>query len=160
MSRIELDQNTLKISKEDFHGKNYIEVDIRNVEEVRKGSLSNDKLLGYIIKSAIYAIILIGFGYFLDFSRIVGDISFQSANTDGVPVGGMLSMGKSMMHFVSKMDQYLLTLGCIAVIVICILSGIWWLKRVPTTEIVVAGGDNIHLPREEFEKIRDESRNY
>lgn len=160
MSSIELDQNTLKISKEDFNGKNYVEVDIRNVEEVRKGSLSNDKILGYIIKSIIYAIILIGFGYFLDFSQIVGDVSFQSANTDGVPVGGMLSMGQSMMNFVSKMDQYLLMLGCIAVLITCVLSGIWWLKRVPTTEIVVAGGDNIHLPRDEFEKVQNGSRNY
>lgn len=132
----------------EMDGENFRQVERPNVTAVETSAQGKTALAGKSIRYGVYSVLLILAGIFINFDALIGDIQFDAEATSQTGAGGIVSIAQGMLDFMTQLDQLMQTVGALVLLVSVALFAVYWLLRVPTLAIRVAGdGKDIHVKR-------------
>lgn len=149
-SRVVVTSHRVLAFTPEMDGQNFTQVERPNVTGVATGAQGKTALAGRSIRWGIYGLLLVFAGLLFDFERYVGGLSFDSEAAGETGAGGIVGIAQSMLNVMAQLDELMQVVGALLILVAVAMFAVYWLLRVPTLVIRVAGDvDDIHLYRPE-----------
>lgn len=149
-SRVVVTSHRVLTFTPEMDGENFQQVDRPNVTGVETSAQGRTALAGRSIRYGVYGLVLVLAGVFLDFEALIGDVSFDSEATSQTGASGIVSIADAMLNGMTQIDELMQVVGALVLLVAVAMFAVYWLLRVPTLAIRVAGdGGDIHVQRPE-----------
>ncbi|MFB6140248.1 MAG: hypothetical protein ABEJ26_07415 [Halosimplex sp.] len=132
-------------------GENYREVDLPNVTDVYAGHEGERNLLWQGGRTALYGVLLLAVGVFVDFGAVVPTDAFRQTGATGrLGMGGLLAMLQRFLSLVARLDEFARTIGALLVLFAAFVFGVYLLTRDSVLVVGVAGDDEpVRVPAED-----------
>ncbi|WP_436908034.1 hypothetical protein [Halosimplex marinum] len=128
-------------------GKNYREVDLPNVADVRAGHAGEANLLRLGARLGVYGAVLLAVGVFVDFGSFVPTDAFAGAGAGRLGMGGLLSILRRALSLLARTDEFARMIGALLVLFAVSVLAVYLLTRDRVLEVAVVGdGDPIRVP--------------
>jgi len=131
-------------------GENYRGVDLPNVADVRAGHEGEDNLLAQGARLAVYGVVLLAVGVFVDFGSFVPTDAFAGAGAGQLGMGGLLSILQRFLSLIARIDEFARMIGALLVLFAVFVFAVYLLTRDRVLEVRVAGDDDpIRVPADD-----------
>ncbi|MFW6435066.1 MAG: hypothetical protein ACOCY1_01665 [Halovenus sp.] len=149
-SRVVVTSHRVLTFTPEMDGENFQQVERPNVTGVETSAQGRTALAGRSIRYGVYGLVLVLAGVFIDFEALIGDVSFDSEATSQTGASGIVSIADAMLNGMTQIDELMQVVGALVLLVAVAMFAVYWLLRVPTLAIRVAGdGGDIHVQRPE-----------
>lgn len=122
-------------------GENYRQVDLPNVDDVRAGYDGEDHLLPRALRAAVYGLVLLAVGVFVDFDSFVPTDAFDGTGEAAgrIGLGGMFAMMGQLLDIVARLDDAALVIGVLVCLFAVFVLAVYVLTRDRAVVVRVAG---------------------
>lgn len=147
-SRVVVTSHRVLTFTPEMDGENFQQVERPNVTGVETSAQGRTTLAGRSIRYGVYSLMLILAGLVINFEALIGDVEFDSQAASQTGAGGIVSIADGMLSFMTQLDELMQVVGALVLLVAVAMFAVYWLLRVPTLAIRVAGdGADIHVQR-------------
>jgi hypothetical protein len=131
-------------------GKNYREVDLPNVADVRAGHAGEANLLRLGARFGVYGAVLLAVGVLVDFGSFVPTDAFAGAGAGRLGMGGLLSVLQRFLSLIARADEFARMIGALLVLFAVFVVAVYLLTRDRVLEVAVAGDEEpIRVPADD-----------
>lgn len=122
-------------------GENYRQVDLPNVDDVSAGYDGEDHLLPQALRAAVYGLLLLAVGVFVDFDSFVPtDVFDDTSEAAGrIGLGGMFAMMGRLLDIIARLDDVARALGALVLLFAVFVLLVYVLTRDRAVVVRVAG---------------------
>ena len=147
-SRVVVTSHRVLTFTPEMDGENFQQVERPNVTGVETSARGRTALAGRSIRYGVYSFMLIAAGFFINFDALIGDIQLDGEAASQTGAGGIVGIAQGMLNFMTQLDQLMQVVGALVLLAAVVMFAVYWLLRVPTLAIRVAGdGGDIHVQR-------------
>ncbi|MFB6195135.1 MAG: hypothetical protein ABEI80_03115 [Haloplanus sp.] len=122
-------------------GENYRQVDLPNVADVEAGYDGEDNLLPGALRAAVYGLILLVVGVFVDFGSFVPTDAFQGTGEAAgrIGLGGMFAAMGRLLEIIARLDEVARVVGALVLLFAVFVLAVYVLTRDRAVVVRVAG---------------------
>jgi len=149
-SRVVVTSHRVLTFTPEMDGENFQQVERPNVTGVETSAQGRTTLAGRSIRYGVYSLLLILAGFVINFDALIGDIQFDGEAASQTGAGGIVGIAQGMLNLMTQLDQLMQVVGALVLLAAVVMFAVYWLLRVPTLAIRVAGeGADLHVQRPE-----------
>jgi len=149
-SRVVVTSHRVLTFTPEMDGENFQQVERPNVTGVETSAQGRTTLAGRSIRYGVYSLLLILAGFVINFDALIGDIQFDGEAASQTGAGGIVGIAQGMLNLMTQLDQLMQVVGALVLLAAVVMFAVYWLLRVPTLAIRVAGeGSDLHVQRPE-----------
>lgn len=126
-------------------GKNFREAQRPNVTGACIETTADSRFLSMGLRIALYGVVLLGVGLFVDFGAIIGGVDLAGEGTQQLGIGNVLGMVQGMISLIGRLDFYMRVIGALLVAFALVPLGVYAWSREQFLVLEVAGEDSIRV---------------